>query len=83
MSSPCERCGSVGCSFGCMKEQHDEIRAQYGGWLVELGLVLGVGAIGAVSGLVLDGVRFAVFGGAVAVTVAGFEWWRRTCSKST
>lgn len=28
MSSPCERCGNVGCSFGCMKEQRDEIRMQ-------------------------------------------------------
>jgi hypothetical protein len=25
----CERCNNVGCSFGCMKEQRDEIRKQY------------------------------------------------------
>lgn len=46
-------------------------------WTMELGLVVGVGLIGAVTGFVLEDMRFAVFGGVLAAVVAAFEWWRR------
>jgi hypothetical protein len=61
--------------IGCEDKESD--KGSTDSWTVELGLVIGVGLIGAVTGFVLEDVRFAVFGGALATVVAAFEWWRR------